>query len=376
MSELFGAPSGIQAAIKDEHEQTTTRYNNSMAQKAELESQQALKFQQLMQQQGLGLQQVGTAEDPVAQLTSIANLAFQAGNVKMGTELADKASLIARRRTQDDKSLADIEKGEFETNIKGAKLAGELANGVTDQASWDRANATFELLTGTPSPYANAPYSPELVKTVQSSMITAQQRLTADYQSREHERKKAHDKAVEQTANANLGLRKQELTLKRERETRIAKEGGTKLKPAGMPLKSEVANATALLEGMNITEGDIDMAATDVAQEARRIWKANPAVTPQEAMAQVIGQKLRAGDLMPGKKTGWFDTELDSKGRVFSPLRPANAPSSKDDLVKGQYYRTARGVAKWDGKNFTLAKLPAMATSGGSGAEDDDEDTE
>lgn len=376
MSELYGAPSGITARIQDEHTQATTRYNESMAQKLEQEAQAAQRLQQLMQQQGLGQDQVGTVQDPAARLSSLANLAIQSGNVKLGSELADKASQIDLRRQQGDRQLALIEKDEFEMNLKIANGASELAKTATDETSWRRANASFELLFGQPSPYAGLPYSPELVQTIQKSLTKAAEQLTAEYREKEHKRKLAHDKEVEQTARSNLGLREQELRLKRERETRLAKNGGSKLKPAGMPGKSEIVVAERLLENLGFEGAELEDAATDIAQEARRLWKANPAITPQEAMAQVVLQKQQSGDIVPGRKSQILslDPKFGRSGKAFSPLRPAPAPTSPKDLVVGQYYTTQRGIAKWTGKAFTPAKVPQMSYSSPGGEDNEDEE--
>jgi len=366
MSELFGAPSGISAYLKDEHTQATTRYNNSMAAKAEEETSQAQRLQALMQQEGASPQQIGSVQDPAAKLMNLSNLAFRAGSVKMGTELAGKASEIQRRQVLNEQSLSTIEKQELESNLKLSQLARELSKGATDQISWQKANATFEMLTGQKSPFAAMPYSPELVGTIQNSMITTEQKLRAEYNAAEHERKVARDKQDAIDKALTRGLRSAELELKRGREARLAKNGGSKMKPAGMPTEREVDEARNLLKDMGLPKGDLDDVAEEVAQEARRMWKNNPALTPKEAIAKVLFDKQKSGDLVPGES----NMIMPNTGKAFSPLRPMANPGSKEKLVPGQYYTTPRGVARWNGQTFSLAKLPQMNIA----AEDEEED--
>lgn len=371
MSELYGAPSGISKMITDEHTLATTRYNHAMSAKLEEESAQARRMQELMQQEGSSSQQIGSVEDPAARLMSLSNLAFQSGQVKFGAELATKASTIQRQRTQDTASLAAAEKAELDGNLKIANLTRELVKDVTDEASWTRANASFQMLTGQRSPFMGQPYSPELVKGISDSMVKASDKLLADYRQKEHERKKASDRETDQDRDANRSLRAQELQLRKAREARMAKNSGKKEKPPGFPSVREVDDARGLLKGMALDEDDLDDTATEIAQEARRIRQINPGLTPREAMAKILLEKQQRGDLVPGQKSKlpFFGTS----GKAFSPLRPMQNPGSKDALVPGQYYTTPRGVAKWNGKAFTLANLPQISVTDPDSAEDDDD---
>lgn len=376
MSELYGAPSGIQASIADEHTQATTRYNNSLANKMDQEAAQAQRLQELMQQTGLGATQVGTVQDPAARLSQLGSLSIQAGNVKQGAELLDKASQIDLRRTTELGKLATIEKQEFETNMKLVQTAQQFLAGATDQQSWNQSNAAFQLTTGQASPFAGMPFSEALKQTLNDGFTTTATRLTADYRQKEYDRKKAANESAAGARASTLDIRRETLKLQKQREIRLAKAGGKdKTKPAGMPSKAEVAVVDGLLDGMGLSADDRVGLADDIAQEARRLWKNNPALTPKEAAARVLMQKQESGELVPGEKQGFLGKLLNDKsGKVFSPLRPAPPPKSAAEAVKGQFYQTPRGLAKWDGSKFIPAALPRMRTATTADDEEDDDE--
>jgi len=97
----------------------------------------------------------------------------------------------------------------------------------------------------------------------------------------------------------------------------------------------------------------------DVAKELRA-WESGLSVSDPKTYAQMLKDPAFAAQKRAEKKAeleGMGATEAPAttagQGTVDSPMQ---MPASQDKLVQGKVYQTARGLARWDGKQFNLVR--------------------
>ena len=419
MADLFGAPLGDMAFQQNEltkantqhtlgevaMQPTTQRLRAAQAKQLEQEIAQNEKFAELMRltageranispeliesgtvgEEGATMEQLalnpqGAPRVSIAdQLDIIAKNAAGAGLITKAQELAKSSALIRSREAVQGKAEADQNLARLKLVRERAELQSQLLGGVTDEESWQNANALYEFQTGQKSPYAQVPYSPELVERLNQAAMTARER--AELAEREQVRRntEAYRKSRLRQIDTQNDLRKKQQELAREREKRLAKAGGGK--GVVSPGKNELDQAARLVKKdySGLEAVDLNDAAFTIASEARALRKANPALDANTALQQAFNNAVQAGDFQVVQKgIAGFGRKETFSGRGKTPAAPAPIPPKKEELKSGRFYVNPQGqVAKWTGKGFVIER----PLSGNNGRVDDpdledDEDEE
>lgn len=363
------------APVHLEHEQALTREATARATRVETEAEGEKRAAALMAQQ-LSSTDPSGAPKPV----NLSDLLLGQAHIYAASGLPGKATLAltGASTVMAHEAVAANQKALREEQDLRAKSAlftrfAGMMDGVTDQDTWTRANQTYKAAFGKDSPYANQPYDPEVVASIKANALTAKQKTDVDLAAKQEARRQAtaastaaHRAVQDETARADLRLRQ-------AREDRLAKAGG---KDVGSPNTAETKAASRLLQAQPglVSDEDLEVAAFDVAAQARGKRRANPGLTSDEAIRQVIAEKRAAGDFTPGEKTPWYMKDGKPKYGVVEPL-PASG--KRADLVVGKKYKNGSGVVQeWTGSGWKKpgpATTPTAAPAGG-GAPDDEEE--
>lgn len=195
MPDIYGAPIGIMTVDQDQRDQAQSMMTLAQgAQKLQLGQMELSKQRNLMQalaQKGLIGNQTGgasglpgaTQHDLAGDLFAYADAAISTGNFEEATKAANSASQLL-------KDTSTIQKATFESNIKRLNIMGNLMTGVSDEASWRRANAEYQAEMGEPSPYAKYPFNPDLVEKIKVGATSAKDKsIIANQESQVSRRK-------------------------------------------------------------------------------------------------------------------------------------------------------------------------------------------
>lgn len=343
-----------------EHTQASSGYISALAREANLRSDQAqIELDVDRKLAALSEGQEGQEQDPMGVLTRDANAYLKAGAVKKGTDLLKAAADINQKQSAAAARGIQAQAAKEKADIANAQKIATMLGNVTNEEEW---NSVKDLMRQM-SPESRAAvdklgaYSPEKAAGLQRAMTSWKDRKMAENAEKRtsiYEQIKDNQAKRDAAAAENAKERNQ---IQKNREERLAKQGGrVGQKAAGLPTKAELADAGNQLKNFNITADESDV--MEIAQEARIRVRNNPGVTPSMATAQVIQERIRKGDIQPGKvEPGMLWGTNKTPGQIFSPTKPQQLPSASkpEDLVKGQYYQSPKGVVKYLGdKKFAV----------------------
>lgn len=301
-------------------------------------------------------------QDPLEQLEWAANLAMKTGRPEKAAKMLATVEQVRVRQGAQEKTMQAMAAREQKEKVERLSRFASLAADVTDEAGWQRANMSYQLATGEESPMAKIPWRPGLNRDLVAASMTAKDRREDERKERESANKASYYKTRLAHEARRTALAERNTALRERRATVQEKNGGAK--PLGVPLERDVTYAKTFLKDMDLTADDLTNTAYDVAIEAKEMMRRVPGLSMSEASARAVEARVKSGDLRPGKKaTSIFGGR--TPGTSFSAARPAALPATQDKLIQGQYYNTAKGLAKWNGSAFTpVAK--------GNAAEPDD----
>lgn len=368
-TELFGSPLGDRAWLEDQHTKGLTRLQNAQADKAEISVQQERQFANLMRMASTGGESVlppgGEGQEDIfgnfsapdggmsSKLNRLAQLATQSGLVQRGASLAKDAATINSRYSAAAANRALTGVRQIRQRKDEAALLGSVLEDVTDQESYDRALAAYQMTSGRMSRFAGLPYTPELVQRLRSEAISVRdqesQRIReADQKARaayRDARLEQHDEALDQSAAR--------LEVTRAREARLLKGGG------GRPLtisrnERDVASAMITQDFPELSGADRNdertTAANTVASEAKTLMQKNPALSWSEALSQAYTAERGNFQITPGKL---FGRTVKFEGGGKSPSTAVPLPKSEKEAKIGKYYYASNGaIGKWNGKTM------------------------
>jgi hypothetical protein len=219
------------------------------------------------------------------------------------------------------------------------------------QAKFDDINDAYEQMFNKPSPYKGKPVSRELLMGLERASMTAAQRAQVDARERtrldalaKEKRQAAEGQVKEELARARLGAQK-------EREVKVKKEAGPKA-----PSVSKTAVEGSVLGLINADEVGKELKGTqklsalrDLADRTTELLRGNPGLNTEQAARRAMAEAKAAGDF---DKSGTIIKTPTYVGGGKSGADPLPLPADKS-LRAGRWYNTARGPAKWDGKQFT-----------------------
>src|SRR5689334_3088030 len=168
MTELFGAVAGARQQQIDEDAHRLNLLSALSEQTKIMGAQMTLAQQAKMLQLMGGTDKAAPpAPDELAStMDRMSMVAVQAGRFDQAEKYADTGSQIRANQSL-------IQERSTKAMVANMNLMGSLLENVNDQTSWQRANAGFRMMTGKAPPWANAPYSPELVQNIRNGVQSA-----------------------------------------------------------------------------------------------------------------------------------------------------------------------------------------------------------
>jgi len=311
-----------------------------------------------MEQRALGTAAGGKPPSMADQLDNLARAAAGAGLVTKAQTTAKAAAELRDREASALSAQTAAALNQVKIVREQANLTGQLLGGVTDQASWDRANALYTFQTGQPSPFANTSYHPERVRSLEQAAITAKERADIEHTRLTREAtERFRDARLDQHNTANY-IREQQLKLNRETERRRAKQGGGR--QISSPRIEDVDRAAAMLRRDYGKEAfsseDLEDTANAVASRAKELQNMNRALGIDAALQQAYTEVAPDIEQTPGVKF-LYGPKARYKGRGKTPetARPLPVKPSAENLEKDRYYVNSQGVVgRWTGKKMEL----------------------
>lgn len=364
MSELWGIPGGMSVRRREDMAQ---QLNDLAVHKGEQDIQQgqvalqtselALQAQKKMleyldhrddqtKDAKIGSPKLGGSAETDTLPDTLDDLAAMALASGMPTQAADYAAKASTIRNQ----ASEIATRETTRRLKNLEVATNLLDNVTDEKSWNQANALFSMETGQPSPFAGHRFSPQLVEQVRGSLQSAKdQALTAAAVARA----KASEAATKER-EARIPLIRAQTELTRTRDNNLRKTGATGVMPKAEDLRAVTDLLNSEYMG-SVTPEDARVLARPVAERMTELMRNNQLTRSQAAArafqeAQAAGDfgGLRKGNKLPGTRT-----------------RPLEMPATKEKLKPNLYYqgkgKYAGQTLLWNGKSFVLAPAGAAA---------------
>jgi len=356
------------------------RYYGAGAQKLEAEAKEQQGMAELMQRQAAGMPTEGSVSI-ADRMDSLARAAMDAGLVTRSQELAKNASLVRQREASALTSGTTAALNQVKLVRDRAELTGQIFGGATDETTWAQTHRLWEFQTGQPSPYANQPYSSELVERINATALSTKERADAEASRLTREGLAGFRTARLAQHDTENRIREARLALARAREARLAKAGGGRT--VSSPGTSEVDQARRLIgrDYTNLEAADLGDAAYSVAAEARALRRSNPALDANVALQQAYNNARAAGDFQTlsrgilgfGKKQGF-------RGTGKSPETAMSLPKDRLDpkaYQKDRYYIGDKGViGLWTGTTMQLLTSRGRPLSPGNGRPVDEEDEE
>lgn len=322
--------------------------------------------------------------DPIEEMS---RLAYESGLPSEGAKYATQASQVRQHEAATKNSQVLQEKNKLETQYKALQHSSSLYQGVTDQRSFDRANALYAMTFSAPSPVAGQAYSPDLVGKLTGFGMTQMEKVRARLLEIDTASKQANRGSAMAFRDFRKGIVKEELTLKQEREERLAKQGGAK-GGVGAPTSMSQKAAVSLLaqEFPDLPADETKLAAYSVASRAKALQQANKALDSDTALRQALAEEKTAGSFQKvndtykvlGVDTG-MKKPAATKFTKGQAVAVADAPTDPTKRTVGSTYNTPKGQLKWLGggkweKVAEGAKAPTQSASLLPSALDDEEE--
>lgn len=346
-------------------------YMNTIAKKQQGEMDRAEDLRKAFATTAQSPNLVGPPEDPVSQVFSSAERLRNLGYPEEAAKVVADGALAAQRNaaTNQDRSKQRIDALSKADDILTG-IAGYY-EGVTDQASFDRANAVVSMATGIPSPLMGQQYSPQIINALKQSQMTARQRALIPYEIEKLKNQAASQSNLMDYRNARLEIYQAQQRLREAEAGRKAKIGGANEKDVGAPTKEEVVQSAQLIKDQypDLPNADRSHYAYQIASEARRIRKTNPGISAAESNTRameafsdqikdvVVTEKVLGSEALGGvlgrtktesryvprpidkKPAGPVYTEIPEiarKGMNYKPGRKYQFPGGKVGVFRGK----------------------------------------
>lgn len=374
MSELFGSPTGeliynqeeraaLQNALQSEEslgrlamQPVARRKAEIEVAKGELELEQERKFTQLLTDPGAGMDAAASGK-PVSVESTLDNLAVRAANaglVDRASTLAKNAADIRSKKQTALNQQTQAELNKYRAIVTQTEAMGQLLGGVTDQQSWEAANAQWSIMTGQPSPFADIPYNPKVVKQLNDASLSAKERAMLKMRETEQAATIEYRKRMIANSEARTDIADRRATAAADVARNKEKAGGkTAVIPAPTKQDIEEVQRQMRLEGIDTSKisGDsLRSTAAAIASRARELQRDNKALNRSEAIGQAFADAQKNGDLavetVNQREVAGFKMGGEKR---FAKKAPVNAPPVS--LLKAGEITTFKNGQKWTLKN-------------------------
>jgi len=391
-TEMYGAPFGVQSYYKDQDQrlvnQSLARVHNANAAKLEQEVSSQAELQKQMAM--LGSQEPETADGApptFEQLTEQARVQsqklLQLGRGKEAMDLAKDAA----QTLQSVQTAATSQATEKLQMLRGqAQLFEQTANLVaginSPQDLLQAQNIWASRYPGQSLPQELRTYNPRAIESLRMMSAQGRDALRVMIQEEEAASKQSDRDSSAAFRKFREGYLNDVMDFRRKREERLAKEGNTRVSAPG-PTEVEMARTLLGQKFQNFKTGDKAVAAYDIAARAKPLWKNNKGVDMSSAMADVIEEMTKSGELsiyepkLLGVPAGKSETRYKDAGRVATNPLPIDKTVDPKTLKEGHFYRTDKGVYQWkNGRPVPVSQPTAPAPLPNSFTDDLGEDEE
>ncbi len=374
---------GIEAADQSAYTQQLRLQALASTKQTNIENEIAARDIALDQEAAMALQRVqsgdvtqdagalfrGVKEDSssAVPLEVVADVMLKGGAITRGTELMKVATNIRRDESLNERAKFENAKDRVDTVLKTADAVARTIGVAKNESEWRYGLAQLrknQVLPEEQLAQLDAmDYDPDVVAYLNEQALTAYQKAQLDLTaSRDATNKRQADARIDNAKNL-ASIAKARLKLAQEAAERAAKTG----KSASAPNQDEVKAASAAIisqvfNGKPPTTVEAKAAltagASSVAARTQALLRENKALDYETALNRAIIESQAAGDWEvdePGKVAAFFGADTDVKfGKGKTPDTAMPLPENPKKLVRGKFYITARGKAKWNGKGFEL----------------------
>lgn len=379
MAGMFGAPVGQSAAISD----MATLAQTQGQEIKNAAGMQALQEQQRLAQIMQGLSGKGT---PVEMMEEASTAALKAGLPSAGMDMAKGAAELRLRQQQMGHAAAQQRQQDMLTAKTQLTMAERLLGGVTDQASWESANRTFEQLTGEPSPFGRIPYDPATIAQLKSETLSMKDQLDLQIKQQNADTRAAQAEGAASFRDFRRQNMEENTRIRRMQAERQAKAAGSRA-DVGAPTKGELDRAADIVRKAypQLPDGEINDAAYAVASRARGVRKSNPGVDADEAFQRAMSESARefqtlnenykiGGITLPFGQTETTHFRAPGAQGKSAAAPIAQIPSNPADRKVGSYYSHGGKVYQWQKGGWKAVAAPRAAPAAGDTGDESDEE--
>ncbi len=298
-------------------------------------------------------------------LEVVGHLALRMGGIKQGTDALKAASDIHRDEALNERNKFENAKDHVETVLKTANAVAQTIGVAQNESEWRYGLAQLRKNQVLPdeqlAQLESMDYDPDVVAYLNSQALTAYQKAQLDLiSSRDATNKRQADARIDNARNLT-SIAKARLKLAEEAAARANKTG----KSASAPNRDQLAAAESavvsqIFGGRKPTspEAKAAMAAgvSAIASRTQALLRENKAMDFETAQNRAIIESQAAGDWKidePGRIASFFGAESKTKfGAGKTPATAIVLPEDPKKLVKGKFYITSKGKAKWNGSAF------------------------
>lgn len=366
MAEMFGSPTGeliynqeersaLQHALQSEHtlgqiamQPVALRSAQVKLEKDEIELKQEKEFARMLQETGGGMEAAAEGKPVTLEntLDRLATKAASAGMIDRAGKLATQAADIRSKKSTAANQATQQRLNMLKGVVAQAEMVGQLLGGATDQASWDAANLQYQMYTGTESPFAGIPYSPQVVDRLNLATLSGKERAQLEIARLDKESLMAYRATNLALQKANLERKVIKDEQEADRKVRLDKNGGNKGPVVGKPSAAEIKEVErqmrlADIDTSKISGDSLKTTTFAIASRAKELQRANKALGSSEALAQAFAEAQESGELeletvggrqIAGYQVGGEKRFKKKGGPVAGTVPPA------DKRVVGQAY--------------------------------------
>lgn len=320
-------------------------------------------------QSGLDPEELAQNMDSLASpLELVGDVYLAGGAMQDAQKLFEAASQIRKRESDIDNDKVLSQQRRLENILKGADIIGRRFGGAKNESEWELAkretqadleNGVFTMEPEMFEQIKGMPFDPDAAAFFHERAISESDKASQELRRITNDRLE-RVAAVTASGRARANQLRERQLQEQERHNRvIEKNSGTK--PSNAPNSDQLKSVKSVLKTTAYKDLDVEdiesdpefaAAANYVASQAMQLVKSNSAMTWDTAVRQAILRAQQAGAFTnKGGVSRWFGFSRTPDDPDFTVLP---VPEQKSQMQKGKYYLTARGLAKWDGKQFVM----------------------